>query len=175
MLLSSGRPARAQLQVGDAKMDMNGTVSAGYAASYGNEIGSSHSLNLGGSGTLSGSYYNPNFLSFNLSPYYNQSQANSNFQSITNSTGFNFSSAIFSGSHFPGGISYAKAFNSEGTYGIPGLPNYNTHGNSDTFGINWSENLPNAPSLSFGYQRGGSQYSIFGADENGNTGFHSFS
>jgi hypothetical protein len=174
LVLLLAPPAWGQIHAGDASMNLNGTVSGGYAASSGNTTGSSHSLNFGGTGTLSGSYYNPNFLSFNFSPYYNQSQANSNFQSITNSSGFNFSSAIFSGSHFPGSISYSKAFNSEGNYGVPGLPNYTTHGNSGTFGLNWSENLPNVPSLSFGYQQGGSQYSIYGANDNGNSDFHSF-
>ena len=60
---------------------------------------------------------------------------------------------IFGGSRFPGSVNYSKAFNSEGNYAVPGLANYVTHGNSDTFGINWSENIPNAPSFSVGFQR----------------------
>jgi hypothetical protein len=167
------KPAFGQVQVGDASMNMNGTVSAGYSAAYGDQIASSHSLGFGGTGTLSGSYYSPGFLSFNFSPYYNQSRANSNFQSITESSGFNFNSGIFSGSHFPGSISYAKAYNSEGNFALPGLPNYTTHGNSDTFGINWSEVVPGLPSLSVGYQQGGNQYSVYGTNDNGSTGFHS--
>jgi hypothetical protein len=168
-------PVWAQVQVGDASMNMNGTVSAGYSAAYGNGIGSSHSLGFGGTGTLSGFYYDPGFLSFNLSPYYNQSRANSNFQSITDSTGVNFNSGIFSGSHFPGSISYSKAYNSEGNFALPGLPNYTTHGNSDAFGINWSEQVPGLPSLSAGFQTGGNQYSVYGTNDNGTTGYHSFS
>jgi len=174
LILFLVRPACGQVYVGDATIDLNGTVSAGYAATYGNQIGSSNSLNLGGTGTLSGSYYNPGFLSFSFSPYYNQSRANSNFQSITDSSGFNLSTGIFSGSHFPGSISYASAYNSEGNFALPGLPNYTTHGNSDTFGINWSETVPGLPSLSAGFQKGGSQYSIYGTNDNGNSGFDSF-
>jgi len=173
LLLLFAKPASGQVQVGDASMNMNGTVSAGYSAVYGNETGSSHSLGFGGTGTLSGFYYEPDFLSFNFSPYYNQSRANSNFQSITDSTGFNFSSGIFSGSHFPGSISYARAYNSEGNFALPGLPNYTTHGNSDAFGINWSEIVPGLPSLSAGFQMGGNQYSVYGTNNNGNTGYHS--
>jgi hypothetical protein len=155
-------------------MNMNGTISAGYSAAYGNEIASSHSLGFGGTGTLSGFYYSPGFLTFNLSPYYNQSRASSNFQSITESTGLNFSSGIFSGSHFPGSISYAKAYNSEGNFALPGLPNYTTHGNSDSFGITWSELVPGLPSLSAGFQTGGNEYSVYGTNDTGSTGYHSF-
>jgi hypothetical protein len=169
-LLLLAKPALGQVQVGDASMNMNGTVSAGYSAVYGDQIGSSHNLGFGGTGTLSGSYYSPSFLNFNFSPYYNQSRANSNFQSITESSGFNFNSGIFSGSHFPGSISYAKAYNSEGNFALPGLPNYTTHGNSDVFGITWSEVVPGLPSLSVGYQQGGNQYSVYGTNDNGNTG-----
>jgi hypothetical protein len=167
-------PAFSQVQVGDASMNMNGTISAGYSAAYGNAVGSSHSLGFGGTSTLSGFYYDPGFLSFNFSPYYNQSRASSNFQSITDSSGFNFSSGIFSGSHFPGSISYAKSYNSEGNFALPGLPNYTTHGNSDTFGINWAEAVPGLPSLSAGFQTGGNDYSVYGTNDTGNTGFHSF-
>lgn len=173
LLLLLVQPAFGQVQVGDASMNMNGTVSAGYSAAYGDQIASSHSLGFGGTGTLSGSYYSPSFLSFSFSPYYNQSRANSSFQSITESSGFNFNSGIFSGSHFPGSISYAKAYNSEGNFALPGLPNYTTHGNSDTFGITWSEVVPGLPSLSVGYQQGGNQYSVYGTNDNGSSGFHS--
>jgi hypothetical protein len=174
LLALFANPAFGQVQVGDASMNMNGTVSGGYSASYGNAIGSSHSFGFAGASTLSGFYYDPGFLSFNFSPYYNQSRANSNFQSITDSSGFNFSSGIFGGSHFPGSINYSKAYNSEGNFNLPGLPNYTTHGNSDVFGINWSEVVPGLPSLSAGFQTGGNQYSVYGTNDNGNTGFHSF-
>jgi hypothetical protein len=63
---------------------------------------------VNGSATAAGYYYNPNFVSFNLSPYYGQSRANSDSQSISDSSGVNLSTGIFSGSHFPGQISYAS-------------------------------------------------------------------
>lgn len=166
-------PAAGQLEVGDLGMNLNGTVGLGYSADYANLFSSSHSLSGSGSGTLSGSYYNPNFLSFNVSPYYGQSRANSNYQSVFDSSGVNASTSLFGGSHFPGSISYAKSYNSEGNLGVPGIANYTTRGNSDTFGINWSENLPDAPSLSVGFQKGSNQYSIFGTDQNGNSSFDS--
>ena len=174
-LLLWALPAAGQIQVGELSSNLSGVVSAGYSADYGNEIQSSHGLNFGGNATASGYYYSPNFVSFNLSPYYGQSRANSDFQSISDSSGVNFSSSIFSGSHFPGAISYAKAYNSEGQFAVPGLPNFTTHGNSDTFGINWSEFLPDWPSLTASFQMGNSQYSVYGENSNGNSNFHTFS
>jgi len=166
-------PAAGQIQVGELSSNLNGTISAGYTADYGNDIQSSHGLSVGGSATASGYYYNPNFVSFNLSPYYGQSRANSNYQSISDSSGVNLASNIFSGSHFPGQVSYAAAYNSEGQFAVPGLPNYTTHGNSDTFGIAWSEFVPGLPTLTASFQRGSNQYSVYGATDNGNSTFHS--
>ena len=114
--------------------------------------GSSHGWTVGGAALISGSFHSPNFLSYNFSPYLNQSRANSNFQSISNASGVNLSANIFAGSKFPGSITYSKAYNSDGNYAVPGIADYVTHGNNDTFGINWSENLPDAPSFSAGFR-----------------------
>src|ERR1019366_6775522 len=46
-------------------------------------------------------------------------------------------------------------------------------GNGDTFGVSWSENLPDAPSFSAGFQTGSNKYSIYGTGDNGNTTFRS--
>jgi hypothetical protein len=153
-------PAVAQLQLGESSTNLNGVIGAGYSADYGNIIDSSHGLNVNGSATAAGYYYSPNFVSYNFSPYYGQSRANSDYQSISDASGVNLSSAIFSGSHFPGQISYAAAYNSEGQFAVPGLPNYTTHGNSDTFGISWSEFLPGLPTLTASFQRGSN--AVFG-------------
>src|SRR5271166_527755 len=80
-------PASAQLKIGEVNSTKNGTISAGYTGDYGNQINSDHSLTYGGSGTMSGFYYNPNFVSFTVSPYVNQSRDNSAFQSISNASG----------------------------------------------------------------------------------------
>jgi hypothetical protein len=165
-------PVAAQVRVGDLSTDLSGTVSTGYTADYGNATGSDHSWAVGGDANLSGSFYSPNFLNFDAALYLNQSRANSDFQSISNASGLTVSANIFGGSRFPGSISYSKAYNSEGNYAVPGLANYVTHGNSDTFGINWSENLPNAPSFSAGFQMGNSQYSVYGTNDEGNNTFH---
>lgn len=166
-------PVTAQVRTGEVTSSLNGTIAPGYSADFGNTTGSDHSWVLGGVANYSGSFYNPNFLSFNASVFLNQSRANSNYQSISDASGVNASASIFGGSRFPGSVSYTKTFNSEGSYNLPGLPNYVTHGNSDAFGINWSENIPKAPSFSAGFQTGSSQYSVYGTNDTGASSFHS--
>jgi hypothetical protein len=172
-LLLLAWPVAAQVRLGELSTSLSGTIAPGYSADYGNMTGSDHSWALGGAATLSGSFHDPNFLSFNVGLYLNQSRANSNFQSISNASGVNVTSTVFGGSRFPGAISYSKDYNSEGNYAVPGLANYVTHGNSDTFGINWSENIPDAPSFSAGFQMGSSQYSVYGMNDQGKNAFHS--
>lgn len=166
----------AQISIGD-NLKLNtatGTLGTGYTGNYGNLTDSSHSLDWNGSGTVAGYYYDPNFLSFSVAPYYDQSRANSTSQSLTNTSGVNFNSSIFGGSRFPGSISYAKGFNSQGTFGVPGLPDFTTHGNNDTFGVGWSANLPDLPTLNANFQLSHSAYSIFGTDSEGSSAAHSF-
>src|ERR1700678_2679903 len=173
MLLSLASEAR--VTVGDeVTLNANGTVSAGYNGVYGNDIESSHGLSIGGSAALSGFFYNPNFLSFNLNPYYNQSRSNSDSTSISDASGVALNTAIFSGSHTPGSINYAANFNSTGNYGIPGITSLNTYGNNQTFGINWGAFFPGLPTLALGYQQGNSNYSLYGTNEDGSSNFKSF-
>lgn len=172
-LLILAWPVAAQVRTGEVSSNLSGMIAPGYTADYGNMTGSDHNWTIGGILNYSGSFYNPNFLSFDASVYLNQSRANSDFQSISDSSGFNASATIFGGSRYPGSVSYTKAYNSEGSYSVPGLANYVTHGNSDTFGINWSESIPNAPSFSAGFQKGSSQYAVYGTNDQGTNSFHS--
>ncbi len=171
MLLLAGS-AGAQLKTGDFTNQLSGTLSAGYNADYGNMTSSDHSWGVGGVANLSGSFYNPGFLSYNANFYLNQSRANSDFQSISSASGLSASATIFGGSLYPGSVSYSKAYNSEGNYAIPGLANYVTHGNSDSFGINWNENVPGLPSASVAFDLGSSKYSVYGTNDQGTNAFH---
>ena len=109
LILAFVLSATAQVRVGDnVSMDLNGQVSAGYTGDYGNQIASDHGITFGGNADLTGSYYDPNFLSFNVNPFYNQSRLNSTYASNSNATGINASAAIFSGSNFPGTVSYSE-------------------------------------------------------------------
>ena len=170
-ILLLGSPLSAQIKTGNLSSSMSGTIAPSYNATYGNLTESTHGWLFGGTADYSGSYYNPNFLSFTGSAYLNQSRSNSNFQSISNSSGVNIGSSIFSGSIFPGSINYSKAYDSEGNYSVPGLPNYVTHGNSDSLGISWSLLLPDKPTFSAAYQRGGSDYSVYGTKNTGRNKF----
>lgn len=174
-LLLLAWPAAAQVRLGETSSNLSGTVASGYTADYGNMTGSDHGWTVGGAATYTGSFYSPNFLSFSVAPYLNQSRANSDFQSISDASGVNVTGNIFGGSRFPGSVSYSKAYNSEGNYAVPGLADYVTRGNDDTFGINWSENLPDAPSFSAGFQLGTGQYSVYGTNDEGTNAFHSLS
>jgi hypothetical protein len=156
-------PAAAQIQAGQWTLNANGMGTLGYTGDYGNLTSSDHGLALGGNGTLSGSYYSPNFLNFNIQPFYNQSRENSSFQSISDSSGVNASTSIFGGSDFPGSVSYYKSFNSQGNFNVPGVANYTSHGDSQVFSVGWSENVPKAPSVSVSFQDGSNNYSLYGA------------
>ena len=167
-------PLLGQVTIGDnLSLNLNGAISANYADNYGNQIDSSHGLGFGGTAGLTGFYYDPKFVTFNINPYYNQSRSNSNFGSVTGASGVSLSSSIFSGSHFPGFVNYAASYDNTGNYGIPGIAGLNTNGNSQTLGVGWSELLPNLPSLSVGYQQGSQNYSIYGANQTGNSNFRS--
>ena len=155
-VLAVGLSSAAQVKVGDnLNMNLNGQASAGYTADYGNEIPSDHGVTFGGNANLTGYYYDPNFLNFNVNPFYDQSRLNSTSASTSNASGVNAAVNVFGGSNFPGSISYSKIYNNDQIFGIPGVANYTANGNSDTFGVHWGVYLPNYPTLSVGYLQGG--------------------
>ncbi|MGB6725180.1 MAG: hypothetical protein WBE74_04695 [Terracidiphilus sp.] len=172
-LLLLAAPLSAQWKAGDFTSTLNGNVSSGYTADFGNQTSSDHGWTAGGTTNLGGSFYNPNFLNYAASVFLNQSRANSSFQSISNSSGVALSTNIFGGSKFPGAITYSNNLDSEGNYGLPGTPNYVTHGNNQDLGINWGLNLPKAPTFSAGYQLGKDDYTVYGSNDQGNSSFHS--
>ena len=167
-------PLFSQITIGnDLAMKLNGTVSVGYNGTYGSAIESSHGLGFGGTAGISGYYHSPNFLSFTANPYYNQSRSNSTFGSVTGASGVTLSSAIFSGSHFPGSVNYTAGFNNTGNYGVPGIAGLNTNGNNESFAVGWSALVPGLPTLNVGYQQGSENYSIYGSNQTGNANFRS--
>ncbi len=82
-ILAVAPRASAQVNAGEAKLNLNGNLSVGYSDDTTNTAGSDHSIFGAGAADLSGSYYNPNFLSFDVQPFYNQSRLNSTSQSLT--------------------------------------------------------------------------------------------
>jgi hypothetical protein len=176
LLLTLAKDVRAQVQVGDdLRMNLNGVLNGGYTASYGNQIPSNHGLDLGGSANLSGSYYNPNFINFNINPYYDQSRADSAFQSLTNSSGVIGDANFFTGSRFPGYASYNYTRNSSGTFGLSTGPNFTTVGNGHGFGVGWSALLPDWPTFSANYSQGSGDGTVFGTNEKSRSSTHTLS
>lgn len=155
-----------ELSIGEnTKLSAGGLFSFGYDGNYGNDIPSAHGLTWGLDGKVSGYYYNPNFLSFSATPYYNQSRANSTYQSMTGASGIDGTANFFTGSHFPGAVSYHYDRNSTGTFGLTGQPDFTTIGKGQGFGINWSALVPDLPTLSVGYSQGSGSGTIYGTSE----------
>jgi hypothetical protein len=156
----------SQLSLGEnTKVNAGGLFTFGYDDAYGDGTLSNHGLDLGFDGRVTGYYYNPRFISFNAHPYYDQSRADSDSQSITGASGLDGTVNFFTGSHFPGAVSYNYAKNSTGTVGLAGQPNFTTHGTADGIGINWSALVPDWPSLLVGYSQGGGHGTIYGTSE----------
>lgn len=158
------------LAIGEnTRMNAGADIIGGYSGAYGDVGPSNHDLTFGFDGKLNGYYYNPQFLSFSATPYYNQSRADSNSQSLTGASGIDGTANFFSGSHFPGSASYRYERNTSGTFGLPGQPNFTTIGSGQGFGINWSALFPNLPTLSVGYSQGEGSGTIYGTDEETNS------
>src|ERR1700758_178321 len=167
--------ASAQVEIGESvKLNMSGNLSFGYTGSVGDVTPSGHGLGLGGNSDVHGYYYNPQFISFDVQPYYNRSQNNSSFQSITDSSGVTATANLFGGSHFPGSITYARTYDSTGQFGIPGITGLNTTGNGRLFAIAWGETLPDLPSLNASFSLDGEDASVPGANSDSHSDTRNF-
>src|SRR5690349_24747881 len=101
MALLTVLPAVAQLEVGDNwSMSLSGVFGYNYRGIL-NQGTSGHSMGFNGDANLNGSYYNPNFLFFNVQSYYGRTQSNSAYGALTNSTGVISNVNLFGGSHCP--------------------------------------------------------------------------
>jgi hypothetical protein len=170
-------PAYAQLELGDnLKMNLNGQVGVGYSGGYGDysNLLSNHNLFLSGIGYLNGSYYNPNFLNFNVQPFYNRNQDNSTFQSVFSETGIDSSANLFSGSHFPGSVSYAKSFQTGSQYGLPGQNSLTGDGSTQIFSIRWSALIPDWPTLTASFSDSTNTQNLLGDVGTSHTAVRSF-
>lgn len=163
---NQGQNGSPELSIGEnTKLSAGGLATFGYNGDYGDVISSQHGLTWGFDGRVNGYYYNPNFLSFTATPYYNQSRNNSSYQSLTSASGIDGTANLFAGSHFPGSVSYRYDRNSTGTFGAAGQPNFTTIGKGQGFGINWSALVPDWPTLSVGYSQGDGSGTLYGTDQ----------
>ena len=156
-------PAAAQMQVGDnLRMNLNGNVGFNYAGGM-NQGQSDHAMGFAGNGQLTGNYYSPNFLNFNVDPFYNRVQSDSVFGSLTNTTGVTSNVNLFNGTHFPGSFSYNRILNGTSAFNVPGSDlGLAQHTNSQTLGIGWSALVPGLPTLSASYAMGKNTNNILG-------------
>ncbi len=173
--LGLGSDARAQVTFGDLHATANGQISSLYSGAYGNQPGDdTHGLNFAGTGVISGDFYNPNFFSFNVLPYYGRSQNNSDSQSLTDASGYTGTLNIFKGSHFPGFFNFNQTWNSTGDFGIPGVAGLATDNNNHGLNLGWSALIPGLPTLSIGYGITGGTSSLLGSDESTASATHNF-
>jgi hypothetical protein len=156
-------PCAAQMQVGDnLSMNLNGNVGFTYAGTD-NQNQSGHSMGFSGNGNLTGSYYSPNFLNFDIDPFYNRAQGNSVYGNLTNTSGVTSNANLFSGSHFPGTVSYNRLFNATSQFGVPGSDiGLAQHTNTQGYGIGWSALIPDWPTLTANYSVNSNSNSILG-------------
>jgi hypothetical protein len=168
-------PAVAQVTVGDnVNFSAGGDLGFGYSGTSETGNASTHSLGLGGHGWLHGFYYKPQFLTFDFQPYYNRSQSDSIYQSITHGSGFTGTTSLFSGSRFPGYVSYGRTFDNTGQFGVPGVSGITSHGNGENFGIGWSALLPHLPTLTASYSTTAGSFSVFGTNTNSHASSRNF-
>jgi hypothetical protein len=167
--------AQAQVGVGDnTSLNLNGTLSFGYTGDYSNLAPSDHGYTPGGNADLSGYYFSPNFLSFDVQPFYNQSRLNSTSQSVFQNSGVSASANLFGGSNFPGSVSYSKLYNSESGFSLPGVGSLTARGNSQNIAINWGIRIPDYPKITFQFSDGDNSNTVFGTDLNTTSHVNSF-
>lgn len=165
VLLLYSVAAIAQVEIGNAKMNLTGNLGFGYTGGYGNtDVPSSHGSGLSGDANLTGFYFHPNFLSFEFRPYYERTQSNSDSQALTHSSGFGGSVNIFSGSRFPGSVSFGKDFSTNSAFQVAGVPSITADSSSQNFGIAWSALVPSYPQLRASYSVGSASSSVDGLD-----------
>ena len=153
LVLACVTSASGQTTEGDTfKMTLNGSFGVSYEDSFGSNTDSNHGLGMVANGTLDGYYYNPNFLAFQVRPYYDRSATDSESQSITRGSGVDSSIRVFGGSHFPGLISYGKDFSSDSEFSIAGVPSVLGNSSGTTFSIGWGALFDGLPKLYANYQ-----------------------
>jgi hypothetical protein len=174
-MLACVASANGQVTLGDKlKMLMNGSLGTVYTSNFGNYTGSSHSLGLAANGYLEGYYYHPQFLSFQVRPYYDRAQFNSESQAVTRGTGVDSSVNLFGGSHFPGSISYGKNFSINSEFGIAGVPSVFGDSSGSNFSVAWGALFSGYPTLQASYSIADSTSTLLGTTNQGKSSSKSF-
>jgi hypothetical protein len=159
--------ARAQVQVlPGMPITASGTVSTSYVHS--NTTGGQDDLNLGTSWNIDGSYFNPNFLQFQVSPYYDFGREFSETEFLTGGKGIGALVNAFAGSSMPLTINYRRAMTSEATYNLPDSPHgIGGNGTSQDLSVNWALRLKRLPTLQLSYLKNNGSFTVLGSDAHG--------
>jgi hypothetical protein len=155
--------AWSQINVGETTLSSNALVGFGYSNTMQTNSPDLSSTFVTASGSLNGSYHDPKFLNYNISPYLNQSNLNSNYNSSTFASGINGTANFLSASRTPMQLTYAYAHDSEGTFNVPGqLGSYKTVGNGQDIGFSAAWLSDDLPSLRGSIAHGNSDYEVIG-------------
>lgn len=165
MFLLCVRFATAQATIGNnLQMTMNGSLGVGYTSGFGNFGRTSHGLGFGFDGLLNGFYFNPKFINFDVRPYYNRNQANSDLQSIVQQSGIGGSINFFGNSPYPGSISIGRDYSANSEFQFAGVPSIVADVTSNSLGVSWSVLLPHKPTLTASWGMSNSDASITGTN-----------
>jgi hypothetical protein len=162
-----------QVKVGDSTLSANGNAGVGYTATYDGQDLSTIAFSL--NGTVNGTYHDPRFLNWTVSPYLNQSNLNSNYSSYTNASGVSAVANFLSGSRTPISFAYAYDHNTEGNSNVPGqIGPYKTVGNGQTIGMTAAWLPEDLPSIQGGFTHSDTNYQIIGEPESGTADVNAF-
>jgi hypothetical protein len=83
---------------------------------------------------------------------------------LTNATGILAGANLFTGSHYPGFVTFNKTYNKSDAFGMPGVTGLATNGDGQGFSIGWSELVPNWPTLAASFNMGSGSETVYGSD-----------
>ena len=166
-ILFCAMAAPAQMTLGEnINMRLTGNLGFGYNGAFGNsDLQSSHGSGFNGNAQLTGFYFHPNFLSFELRPYYDRTQNNTESQFVSSGTGVGGSVSLFSGSRFPGSIAYGKDFSSNSEFRIAGVSSVlGGDSSGQNFAVNWSALVKNWPQFRASYYTNSTTSTVLGSE-----------
>lgn len=176
VLTLAALPGRAQTRIGEnLAAGMSGTIGATYEGEVGNSgaSSSSHAVGVTGDTQLNGYYYSPQFLNFQVHPYYNRTQSSSSDVQIGANSGVKSYASLFSGSNFKLNFNYGRDYDNTSQWALPGASSLLSHGDSSSWGTGVSVKIARLFPVTVQYSQNdgtSSVYGIAGSDtsKNGN-------
>ena len=172
---AAGPPRAAQVKLGELSTSLNGTISTGYTATYGNMTEFTHGWTLGGDSHPYRLLLQPQF-SFlqhlSLSePIAGQLQLPVHLQCQRSQCQHQY---LRLAANSPVQSAIPRPTTPKATTRFPGIADFVTHGNSHNFGVNWSANIPDKPTFPPDTRRGTARIPCTAPTIRGTNSFHSF-